>query len=61
MNYRKALFSAKLEKAMLEIADEISERYEIDFERIGCDADYIHILCSFNTPWLATGYLLREP
>ncbi len=30
------------------MTDEISERYEIIFEQIGCDKDHIHILCSFH-------------
>ena len=30
------------------IAMEIGERYEIEFEQIGCDKNHIHILCSFH-------------
>ncbi len=48
VKYRKALLSEPVKKAILEIAEEISRRYEIDFERIGTDGDHIHILLSFH-------------
>jgi len=35
-------------KAILEIAKEISERYDIEFEKIGTDRYHIHILTSFH-------------
>jgi putative transposase len=48
VKYRKALLSDHVAKAILEIAKEIEERYEIEFEKIGTDGDHIHILCSFH-------------
>jgi putative transposase len=48
VKYRKALLSDHIAKAILEIAKEIEERYEIEFEKIGTDGDHIHILCSFH-------------
>jgi putative transposase len=48
VKYRKALLSPDIKKAILEIAGEIAERYEIEFERIGADQDHIHLLCSFH-------------
>ena len=32
----------------LSVTEEISERYEVVFEHIGCDTNHIHILCSFH-------------
>jgi putative transposase len=48
VKYRKALLDNHLTEAIVEIAKRIEERYEIEFENIGCDADHIHILCSFS-------------
>ena len=42
------MLSKEIEKKILAVAEEISERYEIVFEQIGCDKDHIHILCSFH-------------
>ncbi len=48
VKYRKALLDKPVELAVLEIAKEIGERYEIDFENLGCDINHIHILCSYH-------------
>ena len=48
-----------IEKEILRIADEISERYEIEFEQIGCDKNHIHILCSFH-PKYSIGEVVRK-
>ena len=47
VKYRKALLSNDISLAILAIAQEISERYDIEFEKIGADKDHIHILASF--------------
>ena len=47
VKYRKALLSNDISLAILAIAQEISERYDIEFEKIGADQDHIHILASF--------------
>ena len=47
VKYRKALLDEKVKLAIVEIAKEITERYFIEFEQIGCDNDHIHLLCSF--------------
>lgn len=39
--------------AIPEIAKEISERYDIEFEKIGCDVNHVHLLLSFK-PSLST-------
>ena len=59
VKYRKALLSPEVEKAIPMIAREISERYEVEFEKIGCDKNHIHILCSFH-PKYSIGEVVRK-
>ena len=59
VKYRKALLLPEVEKAIVEISSELSERYEIEFERIGCDTDHIHLLCSFH-PKYSIGETVRK-
>ena len=59
VKYRKALVDKKIQLAILEIAKEIGERYEIDFENIGCDINHIHILASFH-PKYGGGEIVRK-
>lgn len=47
VKYRKALLRDEVSLAILSIAGEISERYDIEFEKIGCDGNHIHLLASF--------------
>lgn len=53
VKYRKALLDHGVELAIPEIAKEISERYDIEFEKIGCDINHIHLLLSYK-PSLST-------
>jgi putative transposase len=53
VKYRKALLSNEVTLAIPEIAKEISLRYDIEFEKIGCDINHIHLLVSFK-PSLST-------
>jgi putative transposase len=53
VKYRKALLSKEITLAIPEIAKDIQERYDIEFEKIGCDTNHIHILLSFK-PSLST-------
>ena len=53
VKYRKALLSNEITLAIPEIAKEISERYDIEFEKIGCDINHIRLLVSFK-PSLST-------
>lgn len=48
VKYRKSLLREDITAEIKHVAQEISERYEIDFEQIGCDQNHIHILCSFH-------------
>jgi putative transposase len=45
---RKALLEPNITRAIKEIAANITERYDIWFEQLGCDQDHIHLLCSFH-------------
>ena len=42
--YRRKVFSKEVEKNLVEICLEISERFEINFLEIGNDEDHIHFL-----------------
>ncbi|MDR3299744.1 MAG: IS200/IS605 family transposase [Candidatus Accumulibacter sp.] len=46
MKYRKTLPDEEMVQIITETAREISERHEIEFERMGCDNNHIHLLCS---------------
>ncbi len=48
VKYRKALLTPNMSQAILDIAKEIEERYDITFEKIGTDGNHIHILCSYH-------------
>ena len=58
VKYRKALLSEPIVQAIKEIADQISERYSLDIEELGCDVNHIHVLCSFH-PKYSGGQIVR--
>jgi putative transposase len=58
VKYRKALLDDEVERIIVETAQAISERYDIEFEQIGCDGNHIHLLCSSH-PKLAPGQIVR--
>lgn len=47
VKYRKTLLTDDTPLAITEIAREIGERYDIEFEKIGTDGNHIHLLASF--------------
>ena len=47
VKYRKALLQNDIPLAIAKLAEEIALRYDIEFEKIGCDQDHIHLLVSF--------------
>lgn len=47
VKYRKTILQNDIPLAIVKIAEEIALRYDIEFEKIGCDNDHIHILTSF--------------
>jgi len=58
VKYRKSLLDEEVVGIILETAQGISDRYEIDMERIGCDRDHIHLLCSAH-PKISPGQIVR--
>ena len=57
VKYRKALLSEAVAQAIKDIALGIQERCEVGIERIGCDRDHVHLLCSAH-PKYAPGQLV---
>jgi len=47
VKYRKALLVDEVPLAVNRLAQEIGERYDIEFEKLGYDQDHIHMLVSF--------------
>ena len=47
VKYRKALLVNEIPLAVNHLAQEIGERYDIEFEKLGYDQDHIHMLVSF--------------
>src|SRR3989344_6483483 len=47
VKYRKSLLNHDIPLAINHLAQEIGERYDIEFEKLGYDQNHIHILCSF--------------
>jgi putative transposase len=45
VKYREALLDQDVEIIIIETAREISQRYDMEFERIGCAKDHTHLLC----------------
>lgn len=50
---------SEVEQAIKRIAEGIHERYEIEFEQLGCDRNHIHVLCSFH-PKYSIGAVVRK-
>lgn len=57
VKYRKALLSEPVAQAIKEIALELQERYEMELERIGCDINHIHLLCSLHPKYSQSGFV----
>jgi len=58
VKYRKALLSGEITQGLKEIVKGIEERYGLEIERLGCDQDHVHILCSAH-PKYSPGQLVR--
>ena len=58
VKYRRGLLDGGVVEIITQTAMEIQERYDIEFEQIGCDRDHIHLLCSAH-PKVAPGQIVR--
>lgn len=58
VKYRKALPDEEVIQIIIETAGEITERYDMEFEQIGCDGDHIHLLSTAH-PKLSPGQIVR--
>jgi len=58
VKYRRGLLDEAVVKIILMTAKEIEDRYDIEFEQIGCDKDHVHILCTAH-PKIAPGQIVR--
>lgn len=58
VKYRRALLDEEVVRIIVETAEGIAQRYDIEFESIGCDRDHIHILCSAH-PKVSPGQVVR--
>jgi putative transposase len=58
VKYRIALIDEQVTEIIKETATGIAERYAIEMEAIGCDADHIHLLCSAH-PKMAPGRIVQ--
>lgn len=58
VKYRRALLSEPIVRYIKLIAQQISERYELEIEEMGCDLNHIHLLCSFS-PKYSGGQVVR--
>lgn len=58
VKYRRVLLDEEVVRIIVETAEGIAQRYDIEFESIGCDRDHIHILCSAH-PKVSPGQVVR--
>ena len=58
VKYRRALLDEEVVRIIVETAEGIAQRYDIEFESIGCDRDHIHVLCSAH-PKVSPGQVVR--
>jgi putative transposase len=58
MKYRRGLLDVSVENIILSTAAGIEERYDMEFEQLGCDKDHVHLLCTAH-PKIAPGQIVR--
>ena len=58
VKYRKALLADDVVEIIVDVARGLAERYDIEFEQLGCDRNHIHLLCSAH-PKIAPGQIVR--
>ena len=57
--YRRVIFNDDLNNILVEICDEISKRYEINFLEIGMDLDHVHFLIQ-SVPSLSPSEIIKK-
>ena len=58
VKYRKALLNEPIVQFIKNTSQQISERYDLEIEELGCDINHIHLLCSFH-PKYGGGQIVR--
>ncbi|SNX59460.1 putative transposase [Nitrosomonas ureae] len=58
VKYRRGLLDEAVVRIIMMTAKEIEDRYDIEFEQIGCDKDHVHILCTAH-PKIPPGQIVR--
>jgi putative transposase len=58
VKYRKALLDELTVQFIKATAHQISKRYDLTIEELGCDTNHIHLLCSFH-PKYGGGQIVR--
>ncbi len=58
VKYRRGLLDGGVVEIITQTVKGIQERYDIEFEQIGCDRDHIHLLSSAH-PKVAPGQIVR--
>ncbi len=58
VKYRRGLSDDAVVEIIMMTAKEIEDRYDIEFEQIGCDKDHVHILCTAH-PKIEPGQIVR--
>jgi len=58
IKYRRTVLSERVEKSLVEVCKQISERYEIHFVEIGADENHVHFLIQ-SVPKLSVETIVR--
>ncbi|MBI2271902.1 MAG: IS200/IS605 family transposase, partial [Bacteroidetes bacterium] len=58
IKYRRVILSEAVEKSLVEVCKQISERYEIHFIEIGADDNHVHFLIQ-SVPSLSVEIIVR--
>ena len=58
VKYRRGMLDDTVVENIMMTAKAIEDRYDIEFEQIGCDKDHVYILCTAH-PKIAPGQIVR--
>lgn len=59
IKYRRSVLSESVEKSLVEVCKQISERYEIHFVEIGADENHVHFLIQ-SVPMLSAKSIVQS-